>query len=203
MKRKPAHIIIAATLGLGGAIPVAMALDAVDKVAVCAGCHGPGGHSTVPDNPILAAQHADYLSTALQAYVDGERDNGIMKTMAERLNAQDVKDITAYYAAQPAHQSEAQARGDAARGAAKTATCAACHGINGHSVNPLFPNLAGQHALYLSNALRAYKSGARSSSIMLTMMTAALSDQDIEDIAAYYAAQPVQPPKVQAKENAQ
>lgn len=203
MKPTPILIAIATVLGLAGLSPFAMALDAGDKVAVCAGCHGPNGHSAVPDNPILAAQHADYLSTALQAYINGERDNGIMKTMAESLTAQDMEDITAYYATQPPHQSQAKATGDIARGASMTAACVACHGPSGHSVSPMFPNLAGQHATYLSNALKAYRSGARSSSLMLTAMTQALSDQDIDDIAAYYAAQTAQPPHLQAKEKAQ
>ena len=217
MKSKPVLATIAAVLGLVGLIPEAMAL-AEDKVAVCAGCHGPRGHSAVPDNPILAAQYAAYLTSALQAYKSGERDNRIMKTMAERLSAADIDDISAYYAAQPPYQSKSQSQsqsqakttGDAAAGKSKTAVCAGCHGPAGHSVNPMFPRLAGQHAVYLVNALKAYKSGSRSSNIMLAQMTAALSDEDIEDIAAYYAAQQPQPQaaailplQIQSKERAQ
>jgi len=190
MKCNPLLIAMAAVLGLAGLVPGAIASDAEDKAAVCAGCHGPNGHSTVPDNPILAAQYADYLTAALQAYINGERDNRIMKTMAKRLSAEDMADIAAYYAAQPAKSSRAKAVGDAAAGKEKTAVCAGCHGPGGHGVSPMFPRLAGQHATYLSKALKAYRSGARSSSVMLRQMTAALGDQEIEDIAAYYAAQP-------------
>jgi cytochrome c553 len=209
MKSKPVFATMAVVLGLAGLIPIAMALDAEDKVAVCAGCHGPRGHSVVPDNPILAAQYADYLSIALKAYISGERDNRIMKTMAGRLSAEDMADIVAYYAAQPPNKSQAEAAGDAAAGKSKTAVCAGCHGPGGHGVTPMFPRLAGQHATYLAKALKAYQSGARSSSIMLTQMTAALSDQDIADIAAYYASQPplpqaaAQPRQMQIKEGAQ
>lgn len=173
-------------------LPMALAGTIEDKVAVCTGCHGPQGHSQVPENPILAAQHPAYLESALQAYVSGERDYGIMKTLAGRLTAEDARAISAYFAAQPPARSQAKAPGDAARGEARTAVCATCHGPGGNSVIPANPNLAGQHATYLSNALMAYKSGRRSNPIMASMV-AALSEQDIEDIAAYYAAQPIQP----------
>lgn len=202
MKNKPAVSVMAAILCLTLPVPAATAQDPVDKAAVCAGCHGPRGHSAVPDNPILAAQHADYLGQALKAYVSGERDYGIMKTMAERLSPDDTAAIIAYYAAQPPHQSQARIAGDAARGQSKTAVCSACHGTTGHSDNPMFPKLAGQHALYLSRALKAYRSGTRSSNPMVSLITEDLSDQDIEDIAAYYASQPAQRANTQAQENA-
>lgn len=160
-----------------------------DKAAVCAGCHGPGGRSAVPDNPILASQKAPYLESALNAYVSGERDNGIMKTMAERLSPEDRAAVVAYYSASPAHQSQARPAGDPERGETRTATCIACHGPGGRSLNPMFPNLAGQHALYLSRALKAYRDGSRTSNPMVTLITDEFSDDDIDDIAAYYASQ--------------
>jgi len=203
MKNTPALRALVAAVGLAGLLPIAMALDPAEKAAVCAGCHGSNGRSAVPDNPILAAQYADYLSKALQDYISGERDNGIMKTMAERLSIEDMQDITAYYAAQPPYQSNAQAAGDAARGAGMVVVCSGCHGPTGLSPNSAFPRLAGQHAAYLSKALKGYRSGARSASAMLSSMTEALSDQDIEDISAFYAAQSASDTTAQVKENAQ
>jgi len=184
---------LGATLALALCLaqPVAMADETRDKVAVCAGCHGPEGHSRVPENPILAAQHADYLVAALRAYVSGERDYGIMKTLAGRLSDSDMEEIAAYYAAQSPIRSQATASGNAARGEPRAAMCVACHGQGGNSAIPANPNLAGQHARYLRNALTAYKSGARSNPVMASM-AAALGEQDIEDIAAYFAAQPQQ-----------
>ena len=76
-----------------------------------------------------------------------------------------------------------------ARGETLTATCIACHGPQGRSPNPMFPNLAGQHALYLARSLKSYRDGGRTSNPMLTLITEDLSDQDIQDIAAFYAAQ--------------
>ncbi|KAF0279911.1 cytochrome C [Spiribacter roseus] len=83
---------------------------------------------------------------------------------------------------------QAQSIGDIEAGKAKSQTCAACHGANGASDNPAFPMLAGQHADYLLHALKAYKSGDRQNAIM-NGQAAALSEEDMRDLAAYYAAQ--------------
>ena len=66
--------------------------------------------------------------------------------------------------------------------------CAACHGPDGNSPAPAFPKLAGQHASYLAKSLTEYKSGTRKDPIMAGM-AAALSKEDIENVAAYYASQ--------------
>ncbi len=84
--------------------------------------------------------------------------------------------------------SAAMAGGDAAAGKSKSTTCAACHGVDGNSTIPTNPRLAGQHEDYLVQSLQAYKSGARNSPIMAGMV-APLSDQDILDLAAYFASQ--------------
>ena len=85
----------------------------------------------------------------------------------------------------------AQAEADIEAGKAKSETCAACHGVNGISQMPavpgmVVPNLGGQYADYLVKALHDYRSGARKNATM-NGMAAALSDQDIENLAAYYA----------------
>ncbi len=75
-------------------------------------------------------------------------------------------------------------------GKAKAAeVCAACHGADGNSPSPDFPKLAGQHRDYLAKALRDYKSGARKNAIMQGF-AAALTADDIDNLAAYYSAQP-------------
>ena len=76
--------------------------------------------------------------------------------------------------------------GDPTAGKAVAANCAACHGGSGMSVNPAFPNLAGQHANYLVNTLRAFKAGARKND-MMSPMAAGLSDADIRNVVAYFA----------------
>lgn len=84
----------------------------------------------------------------------------------------------------------AHAQGNAAAGQAKAATCAACHGADGNSVNPIWPKLAGQHASYLAKQLAEFKAGTRQDPTMAGM-AAPLSDQDIQDLAAYFASQTV------------
>jgi len=76
--------------------------------------------------------------------------------------------------------------GDAGAGKALAATCGACHGLTGASINPAWPNLAGQHAGYLINALQAFKSGARTNA-MMSGMAASLSDTDMQNLAAYFS----------------
>jgi cytochrome c553 len=83
---------------------------------------------------------------------------------------------------------EAPVHGDAAAGEAKATVCVACHGPNGNALIPAFPRLAGQRADYLYGELRKYKRGTRPESPM-TAMAAPLSDADMRNLAAYFAAQ--------------
>ena len=80
------------------------------------------------------------------------------------------------------------AGGNASAGKDKAAACAGCHGIDGVATAPMNPNLGGQHENYLYHALKSYKNGSRQNAIMQGM-AAALSDQDMKDIAAFYASQ--------------
>jgi cytochrome c553 len=82
--------------------------------------------------------------------------------------------------------------GDAARGQSRSAElyCDACHGVNGNSVTPEWPTLAGQNAAYLAKQLELLRAGARSNPEMQPM-AAPLSDADIVDLAAHYSAQTV------------
>lgn len=82
--------------------------------------------------------------------------------------------------------------GDAAAGATKAATCVACHGPAGKSANPEWPKLAGQSSKYVLEQLKAFKAGARKNPLM-SPMAAALSEQDMKDLAAYYGAQKADP----------
>ena len=80
----------------------------------------------------------------------------------------------------------AQGAGDAAAGKAKAAVCAACHGPAGVSVNPAWPSLAGQQPVYLAKQIRLFRDGVRVEPTMQPFVQN-LSDQDVDDIAAYYA----------------
>ena len=80
------------------------------------------------------------------------------------------------------------ASGDASVGKKKSTPCAACHGAEGVSPSPDFPNLAGQYADYLETAMRHYKNGKRKNPIMQAQVTN-LSQKDMLDLAAFFASQ--------------
>lgn len=81
------------------------------------------------------------------------------------------------------------AEGSIAQGQSKAASCVACHGASGKAANPIYPNLAGQNEAYLELAMYAYKKGERSAGQagVMQAFTSSLSDEDISDLAAYYA----------------
>jgi cytochrome c553 len=79
---------------------------------------------------------------------------------------------------------------DIAAGKAKAAPCAACHGVDGNAgIDPQYPRLAGQYHDYLARALQEYRDGERKNPVMAGF-AAALSDQDIENLAAYFSSLP-------------
>ncbi len=79
--------------------------------------------------------------------------------------------------------------GDADAGKAASAACAGCHGAEGMAIMPEYPNLAGQHASYIAKQLTEFRDGLRENAIM-SPQAANLGDEDILNIAAYYAAMP-------------
>lgn len=83
----------------------------------------------------------------------------------------------------------ASAAGDPEIGKAKSAICATCHGADGMALMPIYPNLAGQNEQYLVSALKAYRSKERQggNAALMHAMAANLSDEDINNLAAYYA----------------
>jgi cytochrome c553 len=159
----------------------------------CAACHGEAGRSTSPTFPNLAGQHPDFLVDALKAFKSGTRKNDMMTPMVAALNEADIRNVAAYFS----KFSCAIAGGDKAKaelGRAKATNCAACHsagglygtGAPGISGIGTWPNLGGQNAEYLSNALRSFKDGSRSHPVM-TSIAKNLSDADIDELSAYYA----------------
>jgi cytochrome c553 len=83
---------------------------------------------------------------------------------------------------------QAHAAGDPVAGKAEAAQCAACHGADGNSVAPEFPNLAGQHAGYLVKQLSYFEKGEREN-VTMKPMASVLDEQGREDVAAYFASQ--------------
>jgi cytochrome c553 len=86
--------------------------------------------------------------------------------------------------------SSALAAGSKEAGQAKAATCSACHGMDGNSLNPEWPNLAGQGEVYIVRQLNAFHAGQRQN-VLMSPMAAILSDADMADLAAYFSSQTV------------
>jgi cytochrome c553 len=163
--------------------------------AGCAGCHGEIGISKMPGTPSLVGLDPKYLVAALSAYKSGQRKHDMMKTLVAALSDADVKNIALYYALQKPARTQNPAPGDQAAGKAASAACAGCHGDVGVSGNPATPGLAGQDAQYIVAALRAYKEGSRTDETMKAV-AASLDDNATKNLAAFYAAQQPQAPKV-------
>ncbi|MBI3041692.1 MAG: c-type cytochrome [Betaproteobacteria bacterium] len=161
--------------------------------ASCASCHGAAGISPNDTWPNLAGQNAAYLVRILGAYKSGDQTDVMMSPIAKTLSDADVQNLAAYYAGLSCKAAPSEGRaGDAGAGKALAKNCAACHGETGIASNPAWPKLAGQRAGYLVNALKAFRAGLRKDP-MMAGVTRGLSDADIANLAAYYAAQSCEP----------
>lgn len=178
--------------------------------ADCASCHGPAGVSPSPNFPSLAGQGANYLYKQLADYKAGKRSNAIMTPFAATLSAQDMADVSAYYAAEPLPGIQ---RGGSPRGLVKwvpvvdeshaagslvrlgaparnVVSCAACHGQAGEGARISVPALYGQTREYFVATMQAYRAGQRTNDVYGVMRENVrnLTDREIDALADYYAA---------------
>lgn len=168
----------------------------------CASCHGTEGISPSSAFPHTAGQNAAYTYKQLRDYKDGTRKNDLMQSMVAEMSDQDMVDIAAFYAAQPlpAPTIEAGSTTGAATELVKIGdgerlipACNSCHGRKGegNARSKGMPALAGQMAPYLTETLQAYRSGLRANDVYWSMRSLSkdLTDEEIEALAQYYAAQ--------------
>ncbi len=163
--------------------------------AACGGCHGDDGVSKVPGMPSLAGLDPKYFVAAVKGYISDQRKHDMMKSLVMSLPDADLNNLALYYGLQKPRRAETPAAGDQAAGKEAAKDCAGCHGEQGVSTNPANPSLAGQDASYLVVALRAYKEGSRAEGSMKNAV-ATLDESTMKDLAAFYAAQAPQAPKV-------
>ena len=157
--------------------------------ASCASCHGTDGMSPNDTWPNLAGQNAAYLVRILGAYKSGAQTDVMMSPVAQTLSDPEIQNLAAYYAGLSCKAAASgKGAGDAAAGKVLAKNCAACHGETGVGTNPAWPNIAGQQAVYLANTLKAFRAGLRKDPMMAGVVRG-LSDADIANLAAYYAAQ--------------
>lgn len=146
---------------------------------VCAGCHSPDGNSIIPANPILAGQHAKYITKQLMDYkLQGDnpakRNNPVMTAMVASLTPADMMNLGVYYSAQAINPRAAKDKELAELGEnvyrggnieSGVPACASCHSPNGAGIPPLYPRLAGQHAEYTVAQLRAFRTEQRANDV--------------------------------------
>lgn len=203
----PAMITALLALGLGQAAQAQEvtgdAAAGAKKNAMCIGCHGIVGYQAsfpeIHKVPKIGGQNGKYIAAALHAYKKGERKHPSMRGIAESLSDQDIADLAAYYqaeggeaaaAAAAAPQPNAQVAALLQKGA-----CATCHGENfSKPIDPSYPKLAGQHADYLTVALKAYKTEknervGRGNPIM-SAQAKPYSNDELKALAGYIASLP-------------
>jgi cytochrome c553 len=190
MTSRSAWLALSLTIAALAAPAQASAADAARgaKLAyTCLGCHGiPNYKNSYPvySVPKLGGQHTAYMIAALKEYASQDRPHPTMHAQAVTMTDQDRADMTAYLSGQ-----ELKPTGRAVGSVPKAGqTCVACHGNDGIGILPEYPNLAGQHADYIEQALKAYRAGQRKNPIM-GGMAAALTDADIKALAEYYSSQ--------------
>jgi cytochrome c553 len=157
----------------------------------CTKCHGADGNSPTAGMPSLAGQHPGYLVVAAQEYLNRERKSAAMHGVLPSLKKRDLEAIALFFASQQARERGAPAFGDAKAGEPLTAVCGGCHGAHGLSADGNIPTLAGQEPKYLVAAIKAYRTTRNRES--MREYVRALSDRDIENIAAFYSVQVSRP----------
>ncbi len=168
---------------------------------VCAGCHNADGNSVIPMNPILAGQHAEYITKQLSDFKATEsnppkRNSPIMSSMVAALSAEDIKKLGEYYAKQKINPSQVAADGKLIEAgkvlyhgghiAHGVPACASCHGPTGTGIPPRYPALAGQHAEYTLTQLSLFNTGDRANDndVMHKVITR-MSGQEKRAVSAY------------------
>jgi cytochrome c553 len=155
--------------------------------AACASCHGEDGNAKTPGIPSLAGQQPHYLVAAIQEYHRGDRRTGMMKSQLRDSDRLELENLALYFAAQTPASRAHVSRGDPVAGEPLTAMCGGCHGAGGVSSDAATPTLAGQDAQYLANATKAYRKTRQNWGMQ--RYVSGLSDKDIDNISAFYAAQ--------------
>ena len=157
---------------------------------LCAACHGDNGNSTNPAVPSIAGQPAQFISTSLYMFREGNRKDDQMTPMAKPLKNAEMNELAAYFskqkAAAPKHKSKPE-NAAAGPGLAKKFNCSQCHGPQLLGQQHI-PRIAGQQYEYLLAQLKGFKAQKRADiDGNMTSAAQALTPQDIEALADYLA----------------
>ena len=153
----------------------------------CMGCHGIENYKNAYPKysvPKLGGQHEAYIVAALSGYKSGARWHPTMRGFATALTDQDRADLAAFFSV-AGKVTSAEPLGTPPE---QAGTCVACHGKTGVGTMDEYPNLAGQHADYIAQALNDYRLGKRKNPLMQPFAQQ-LSQDDIRALAKYFSGQ--------------
>jgi cytochrome c553 len=177
--------------------------DDARGIVSCASCHGAAGNSSIGANPMLAGQHSQYLYKQLldfKTLPDAKgpnRPSAVMGAMVTSLTDADMRDISAYLAAQTLDKPAAASDKDlvdlgqqiwrggiAAKG---VPACAACHAANGVGMPGQYPYLGGQFSEYIAQQLGHFRTGERPNNAAMHDIALRLTDAEIKAVSDYAA----------------
>jgi cytochrome c553 len=153
----------------------------------CASCHGANGIATHSAWPNLAGQKSTYLARQMRAVRDGSRHSPLMSPPMKGISNAQIDTLAEYYANMPAAQGTPVTRVNQA-GKNVRAYCISCHGVRGETVNPTWPNLAGQQKDYLYQQLQKYHKGERIAPLM-NVIARELTQEQMLQVAEFYSQQ--------------
>jgi len=170
-------------LMLAGGFAMAADPDAGRKIAnMCRTCHGLDGYAAIPIAPHIGGEPQEYLEAQLMAFKTGAREHEMMSIVSQGLSAQQIADVSAWYAA----HSVTATLPDGVTAEDAPDACVSCHGADGISLVLDAPNLAGEVSIYIDTQLKAFRIGNRQHEIM-SEIAADLTDEEIREIAEWYA----------------
>lgn len=163
---------------------------------VCIACHAADAGRGAPANPLLKGQISDYLDKQLHDFKAGKRNNPVMMAMAASLSAEDIRNVSAFYASRPEALGSSTSKSTIALGEKiyrggiadrSVPACASCHGPQAGGLPSQYPRLRGQHASYTEAQLLAFRAGTRKNGPMMPAVAAKMNDAEIKAVADYIA----------------
>jgi cytochrome c553 len=196
-------------LGFTGSALAGDAAAGKGKTMMCSACHGADGNSPAPTFPKIAGQNERYLIKQMNDIKSGARPVPTMVGQLDNMSDEDIADIAAFYASQTgsggqADEAKVALGAKVYRGGVSetgVAACAACHGARGGGNSPAgFPALGGQHAEYIADQLRRFRTGAENTleenpngrtndgdTRMMRDIALRMTDNEIDAVASFIA----------------
>jgi cytochrome c553 len=166
-----------------------------DRTLFCSNCHGPDGNSKRPEIPNMAGQNPAYIVEQMDKFASGERKSLVMQTLSQGFTEQDKINIAVFYNSQKVVKVDFDPTKVQFGKMTYERLCVFCHSKSGKGEEG-FARIAGQKPVYVVNTLKRFRNnannvvnvlGTKRSSARMEQVTQALTDNDINNLAAYIA----------------